>query len=74
MGAVKLNKNIEIKLDSIINQLNELEMMIAKDFADEVDKGKINPLFPGIHGDLYQSVSIGIRHLLSAQYKIKHKE
>lgn len=69
-----MNKNIETKLDSIIKELNELEIMIAKDFAGEVDKGKINPFPSSIHGDLFKSVSIGIRHLISAQYKLKHEE
>lgn len=68
-----MDKKIETKLDSIIKELNELEIIIAKDFVDEVDKGKIIPFPSSIHGDLFQSVSIGIRHLLSAQYKLEHE-
>lgn len=68
-----MNEQIVNKLNSIIRDLNELEMEIAKDFSDEINSGKADPN-QSIHGSVFQSVSVGIRHLLAAQYKIEHEE
>ena len=68
-----MDKQIVNKLNFIIRDLNELEMEIAKDFFDEINSGKADTN-RSIHGGVFQSVSIGIRNLLAARYKIEHKE
>lgn len=64
-----IDNKIKEKLNKVTQELIDLEMDIAKDLRDKVDKSEIS-----IHGELFNSISIAIRHLQSAEYKIELEE
>lgn len=64
-----INNKIKEKINKITTELMDLEMDIAKDLRDKIDKSEIS-----IHGELFNSISIAIRYLRSAEYKIEQEE
>lgn len=64
-----IDNKIKEKLNKVTQELFDLEMDIAKDFRDKADMPEIS-----MHGELFNFVSIAIRHLQCAQYRLEHEK